>query len=573
MLVTEETYAEALTHLTQGGEVTCDTETNGVDWRGVSHLVGLCLLAGERSFYFPFRHEYGPNLPENLIGDVVSRVLPPERHQVGFHYAFDIAILRKEGMEMPTSIEDSQLGAHVLNENEAGFYKLEELCERYTDPEAGNEEKALVDKLVGRFGGARSTAKKNLWRLAPAEVAEYGEQDLWSTRGLRDWQRPHLKSWKLEEVYQGVCQYQLVICGMQDRGMLLDVPLVHQLMEGNAPRIEAETVKLRAAAGYECNPNSPKQMGALLGIPSTAHEILEPMAAGGYELAQTLIDYRIYAKATSTYYRPFLRHIDKHNVLRGEINAMGTYTGRPTCAAPNLLAIPRDKTKYPIKQIFIARPGFEILEADISQAEMRVAAHYAQEQGMMRILRSGVDVHSGVAQEMGVPRHIAKNINFSVIYGIGPVAFARTYKIPLADARRYLAQYHETYPGFRRLANLGEETGIRKGFIRMFTGRVRHFNHPTRAPAWKALNNLVQGSVSEVIRIAMVRLARECPWAHQLLSVYDSILFEVPKDATPEMLERLRSIMEDQPWCSLPLPVDMAKGRSWGELTEVPRAA
>lgn len=573
MLVTEANYAEALAHLTQGGEVTCDTETDGVDWRGSSHIVGLCLLAGERSFYLPFRHGEGPNLPERLLADVVSRVLPPDRHQVGYHYVFDIHMLRKEGLEMPTSIDDSQLCAHVLNENEVGFYKMEEICARYIDPDAGKAEDALTDAIHARFGGARKNAKKNLWRMPASDVWEYGEQDLWSTRGLRDWQRPHLKSWKLEEVFRGVCDYQLVIAGMQDRGMLLDVPLIHRLMESNAPRIETERAKLQTTAGYACNPNSAKQMAALLGIVSTAHEILEPMAAGGYELAQTLIDYRIFAKAESTYYRPFLKHIDEHNVLRGEINAMGTYTGRPTCAAPNLLAIPRDPKKYPIKQIFIARPGFEILEADISQAEMRVAAHYAQEQGMMTILRSGVDVHTGVAETMGVPRHIAKNINFSVIYGIGPVAFAHVYKIPLADARRYLAQYHATYPGFRRLANLAERKAENRGYIRMFTGRVRHFNNRKRAPTWKALNNLVQGSVSEIIRIAMVRLARECPWAHQLLSVYDSILFEVPKDATPAMLEQIRTIMEDQPWCTLPLPVDMAKGRSWGELTEIPRAA
>lgn len=569
MLVTEANYEQSIAALTQGGEIVCDTETTGLDWRNKDRVCGVCLLAGEKSFYFPFRHEEGANLPERKLPDLVSRILPPDRHSVWYHYSFDYKMLFKEGMSEPHTIDDSLLGAHVLNENEPSF-KMENICTKYIDPDAYKEEEMLVDKLIERFGGSRKAAKGNLWRMPATDVWEYGEQDVWSTRKLRDWQRPHFKEWKLEEVYRGVMEYQLAIAASQQRGMQLNIDRVHRFMEEADGEADKRKAIIAKAAGYEANPNSSKQMQALFEVGSTAKDVMQMMAGSGNSLAQTLLEFRVFSKASGTYYRPFLESRSLDDVLRPNINTIGTISGRPSCTKPNLLSIPRDVKKYPIKRVFVARPGMLYLEMDYSQAEMRIATHYAQDRRMTELLMAGADLHQAVADEQDMPRDVAKRLNFSVIYGIGARTFSKTYKIPYAKSKGYLSKYHLMFPGFRRLYNNADQKAQEQGYIRHFTGRTRRFNCQ-RAPTHKASSNLVQGAVAEMMRLATCRLRREKPHFHQLLSVYDSFLFEIPENVTIGEINEVRAIMEDQPWCSIPMKVDVKLGPNWGEMKDVPR--
>lgn len=569
MLVDDDTYEEAIAHLTQGGPIVCDTETTGLEWRKEDKVCGIGLLASGKSFYFPFRHAEGPNLPERLIGDVCERVLRPGRLHIGYHYGFDINMLHKEGMCAPEKIEDSMLNAHVLNENEPSF-KMENVCTKYINPDASKEEDALIDLLVERFGGSRKRAKANLHKLPASEVAGYAEQDLWSTLELRDWQLPHLAAWGLTEVAVGVCEYQLVVAESERLGMQLDVSRVHEYMKEAEIKAQELEDAIAEKAGYKANPRSSKQMQALLNVASTARDVLDMLVAGGNETAELLMDYRVWSKAVGTYYKPFLECMTPGGVIHPNINVMGTISGRPTCSNPNMLAIPRDVKKYPIKKVFVARPGYMFVEVDVSQAEMRVAAHYANEVKMKKLFSNrGVDLHGAVAAERGMPRDIAKRLNFSVIYGIGARKFSKTYKVPYQKAKVYLNDYHEMFPGFRRLYNKADTIAQTRGYIRHFSGRIRRFNDPKRAPSHKASSNLVQGSVAEMIRLTIIRLRKEFPWARQLLSVYDSVLFEVPDTTTDEEINQIRKLMEDQPWCSVPMKVDIKKGFCWGEMEEI----
>lgn len=566
MLVTEDTYDKALADLTRGGEITCDTETNGVDWTQ-DHVVGIGLLAGDTPYYFPFRHAEGSNLPESKIVDLCERALPPERHQVGYHYSFDIKMLHKEGMQLPRSIEDSMLDAHLLNENE-GSFKMENVCTRYIDPNAYKEEEALTDMLVERFGGSRKKAKGNLWRLSSEDVAAYACQDVVSTRGLRDWQQEHLDKWGLRQVADGVHNYQLAIAQMELNGLALDIELINKYTLQADKECMILEAKAAEMAGYKINLRSSKQCQAWLEKESTNKEVLGMMADGGDERAQVLLDYRIWSKVTSTYYRPFLEK--EHNgCLHPNLSLIGTISGRLSCRAPNLQAIPRSTDRYRVKDVFVARPGFTLLEADYSQAEMRIATHYAQEKRMKELLLEGADLHGAVAKEQNMPRDIAKRLNFSVIYGIGARKFSQTYHVPYAQAKKYLNDYHSMFPGFRRLYNAADQRAIQQGIIRHYTGRLRHFNSPKMAPSHKASSNLIQGAVAEVMRLAITELYYETPEARQLLTVHDSILFELPTDSVDTTVPKIRSIMENQSWCSIPLKVDMKIGDRWGTMKEI----
>lgn len=567
MLVNENNYEEAVSCVSEDGEIICDTETNGLEWARGSQIVGIGLLNKNNSFYFPFRHEEGRNLPENKIKDLISRTLPPERKQVGFHYGFDIKMLHKEGHQIPHKIEDAILAAHLVNENEPSF-KMEELAERYIDDNAGAEEEELINYLQERFGGSKKRAKANLCKAPASAVYQYAERDLWTTRALRDYYDPILKREHTWDLAQEVYEYQLAIVEMEMAGILLDFERINEYSEEAKREAKVLEEAMQQSAGYAINPRSSKQVCQWLGVESSRREILEKLEENGDERAFILNAYRQWAKVNNTYYNKFHELATSRGFLHPNLRLTGTVAGRLSCSNPNLQAIPRGNDIYKVKNVFRASPGFTLVEADYSQAEIRVATHYAKEEKMREFILAGVDLHGAVAKERDMPRDIAKRLNFSVIYGIGAKKFSETYGIPYSQARKYLEDYHDTFPGFRKLYNKADYMGTQRGYIRLYTGRLRHFNAGWRSPTHKASSNLIQGSVAEMCRIAICRLRREVPLAKQLLTVHDSILFEIPTNHLEEKIPEIRRIMEDQQWCSIPMKVDIKTGQYWGECKE-----
>jgi DNA polymerase-1 len=175
------------------------------------------------------------------------------------------------------------------------------------------------------------------------------------------------------------------------------------------------------------------------------------------------------------------------------------------------------------------------------------------------------------AEELGIPRDAAKRINFGIIYGIGREALAKQLRIPVEKAAEYLQKYYEGYPGFRRLYKRAEEVATERGYIRMFTGRVRRYDQYN--PTHKASSNLIQGAVAEMMRLAILRLDKLLEgWdTHMLLQIHDQIIFEVPEDklfkALPVIKDGMENFLPEFELC-VPMKVDIKYGPSWGQMTE-----
>lgn len=571
-LVTESNYEMAVRDLNRHDDLVHDTETTGLQWARGDEVCGVGLMSGENPYYFPFRHEPGGNLPLPLLKDLCERVLRPERLQLGFNLKFDLHMMRKEGMRIPYKIRDSQISAHALNENEPSF-KMESLAAKYLDSDAGAEEDALLDLIQERFGGSRKGAKGNLWRLHPSEVAPYACKDLLTTRDLDELHRPALADWGIESLYEGLCEYSLVLTQLEYNGLQLDKGHIDEMII----RSDAEALqcleRCQELAGYPINLASPKQLGAWLGLRSTAVGILSTIADDPehqhHEHARLILDYRGWSRQNSNYYRPFLERCDSNYVIHPNLNQTGT-VGRLSCSNPNLTAIPRGSDIYNVKEVF--KPLSEddwFVEADLSQAEIRVCCHYSKDVKLTEMVLSGVNAHDFVSKNLNVPRHTAKNINFSAQYGIGAPTFAKTYGYSLKDARDHLKAYHVLHPGIRRLYNACEAKANRDGYIRLYTGRLQHFDG-VKSESYKASNRLIQTTVSEMIRVAQIRLAKEVPEARQMLPVHDSVNFSIPKKWFDEIIREVRRIMQDQPWCTIPTKVDIKRGDTWGSAKEVP---
>jgi len=549
------------------------------------------------SFYFPFRHFEGYNIPgaDSRLFDLGELLHNPcmangePTSLGGFNYQYDVKMWARDGVRKPVLWEDPILMAHLCNENEVSF-KMESLAEKYVNESAGGDEQELLDAIRAKFPSAPKKGIKGLMcYLSGAAVGSYAMQDVETAFDLYMFYIPWLKRQGLWELYKEQRYFAKHVTNMELNGLLLD----KERLEVNSVGAVAETARLKKIlcdmAGHEVNPNSPKQMQALLRVPSTARDKLEiayEVANPKIKGAKELLSWRRYKKAEGTYYQPFRELVSVEGRVHPNLRIVGgwqqegsgggTVAGRLSAQHPNLQAVTRGTgEKYSSRDVFIASPGYTLLEFDFSQAELRVASHYAKEKTMIEMFRAGIDIHQGVADELGFPRSLAKNVNFSFLYGIGPKAFGEKYFMSFKDARDTLRAYDARFPGFKRLYRKCEAFARKHRYIQMWTGRRRHFNTSRTQPR-DAMNNLIQGAVGEMIRRLLVAIGEDIKFFdpelyRACLTVHDSGMAEIiaKLEYIYSRMRRIKQLAEDQPWCSVPIKLDFKKGNRWGSMKEI----
>ena len=245
----------------------------------------------------------------------------------------------------------------------------------------------------------------------------------------------------------------------------------------------------------------------------------------------------------------------------------GTYTGRLSCSNPNLQAVAKKTDVYKVKDAFVAREGCTLIQADYKQAEMRLAVHYTEDDDLRRMIEDGLDMHAETAEQIEMPREVAKRINFSVLYGVGASTLARIAHIDKDDAQVYLDKFHNLHPGFKTLAGAYEGMALRDGYIRLWTGRRQHFNNISDTR--KAMANLIQGGVAEIMRHAILRLDKALVdvSGKLLMQVHDSVLIEVPDAYVGKSIKLIKEVMCDFDFKPKP-DVDIMYGKQLGFLEE-----
>lgn len=558
-----------------------DTETTGLcifgnAARKQDKVIGIAIDIGSDAYYFPFRHMQGTNLPMESMEFFQHYLSNPNRTYGGFNYGFDVHMMATDGIEIAPNFEDAMLAVHLLNENEESF-KLKEICDRYGIGDGSLQESILEDKVYeecqrleiqcSRSPRAENNTKSMMYVLDPADVEPYACDDVRLTRQLLDLVRPALYHYDLYDVWKQVNYYSFIVVKMEHRGMMINPDTIRRYREEAEEHAENAKARLNEKAGFELNPNSSKKVCEFLGIKSSAAERLQELidAGGeGAEKAQLVQEARGWLSVDSRYYTPYMESMDPDNVLHCSLNLIGTYTGRLSCSKPNLQAVAKQTEVFKVKDVFEAREGYTMIQADYKQAEMRLVTHYTKDATMRDLIESGADLHSATAELLNIPRNAAKRLNFSVIYGIGYRKLAENLRVDQEIARDYLEKYHKLYPGFRQLMYQCEDFAKKYGYIKMWTGRMRHFNVPQADPH-KAMSNLIQGGVAEIVRVAISRLypAMVDIGGHMLLQVHDSVMFEVPDDKLDLALPTIKKIMEDFDFVPA-VGVDIEYGKSWG---------
>lgn len=560
---------------------TVDTETTGLSIFGSAErkrdvIIGYALHDGTEAYYLPFRHMQGQNLPVDCLDFLRSYLSDSNRTYGGWNYNYDLHMMAIDGIKMAQNIEDGMLALHLINENEPNF-KLKEVSDRYSIGDGSLQESILEDKVFeecqrlglecSRSKNAANNTKSMMYVLPPSEVEPYACDDVRLTRQLIDFLRPALEKYGLYEIWKQVNYYSRIVCIMEHFGMHIDSDIIKRYQIEAEEKFADAQKRLNEAAGFDLNPNSSKKVCEFLGVASSSAEVLTNVIdAGGKaaEDAKLVQEARGWKSVDSRYYTPYLNAMDADGNLHCNLNLIGTYTGRLSCSNPNLQAVAKSTEVFKVKDVFTARDGFLMIQADYKQAEMRLVTHYTKDKLMKELIENDADLHSETANRLNIPRQAAKRLNFSVIYGVGAKTLAENLRVDLSVARDYLEKYHGLYPGFRRLMNQCEEFAKENGYIEMWTGRLRHFNVKEADPH-KAMSNLIQGGVAEIARVAISRLfpAITDIGGRMLMQVHDSIIFEVPENQINVALPTIQLIMEDFDFDPKP-GVDIEYGYSWG---------
>jgi DNA polymerase-1 len=466
----------------------------------------------------------------------------------------------------PPAIEDTALVAYLLNPARTN-YRLEEVSAE------------LIGEGPGLApAGSRARSIWELWAMAPRALDEVGLR-----RVYEDMERPLVR----------------VLADMERHGIRVDPQRLADFSRELELALERTTVDCYRLAGGEFNIGSPKQLATVLfeklKLPavkktktgySTDADVLEQLALS-HELPAKIIEHRTISKLKSTYADALPTLINPRTArIHTSFNQLVAVTGRLSSSDPNMQNIPiRTELGRRIRAAFVPEPGWRFLAADYSQIELRILAHVSGEESLMEAFRRGEDIHRRTAAEVfGVdPSHVtpaqrdvAKTTNFSVIYGVTAFGLSRGLAITPKEAQQYLHQFFARHPRVRAYLERTVAEGRERGYVTTLSGRRRYLpeirsgNPNLRSFGERiATNAPIQGTAADLIKIAMVRVARELLArglrSRMLLQVHDELLFEAPEDELAALEALAVEVMESSMELSVPLKVDVKVGSDWAE--------
>lgn len=407
-----------------------------------------------------------------------------------------------------------------------------------------------------------------------------------------------LEEMELKKLYTDL-ELPLIQClyEMERAGFKIDIAVLNELDSIYTEQIEKLLKEIYLLVGEEFNVNSTKQLGYILfdklKLPhakknktgfSVSAEVLEELE---HPIAETLLKYRQVTKLKSTYIDGMRSVINKktgkvHTCFKQSLTA----TGRLSSTEPNLQNIPvRRAEGREIRRMFIPGDNSALVSADYSQIELRLLAHFSQDENLIEAFKTDVDVHSLTASKIfrvplekvdGSMRASAKAVNFGIIYGISSFGLAKNAMVSNSQAKRFIEDYFATYPKVKEYMDNNVKEAKANGYLRTMLGRVRYFPELTstqfniRAFGERAAMNMpLQGSASDVIKLAMLKvdaaLKSHGLKARLILQVHDELIVDTPLDEVEKVKAILKECMENVVQLRVPLIVNVASGKNWFE--------
>jgi len=395
-----------------------------------------------------------------------------------------------------------------------------------------------------------------------------------------------------------------VLADMQDCGVAIDLKGMDILLADADNTIKGLEGQIYILAGSEFNINSPKQLAKVLfedmkikpvkktktGY-STNEEVLQLLADDGHEIARHLLDYRQVTKLRGTYIVPLLESARLGGgKIHARFNQMVTTTGRLSSSNPNLQSIPaHGEWAKKLRKVFIpSDTGHLLVAADYSQIELRILAHFSQDEQLLSAFKRREDIHSATARllfgedckEDKEKRTAAKRINFGILYGMGSYSLARELGVAPGDAQMFIDSYFARYPKVKEYIQAVHKELEETGYVRTVLGRRRRiadFNSPNfqmREFARRAaVNTPIQGSCADLIKVAMVNIHKELKQrglkSRLIIQIHDELVLDVDKAELETVIKLVSKHMRESIKLQVPIEVKVKTGDDLSAMKEV----
>ena len=524
-----------------------------------AEILGMGIYNDNNSFYIPFEL-----LKEN------PKVLTNNKK-----YTYDLkktkVALDYQNIKIENVIFDTMIAASLLDYNikDDIAYLANELDEKLS----------FYEEVYGK-GTKLTKPEENIIAKNAIEKAKF----IWEK----------IKNQELEYLFNEIeMPLSLVLADMERVGVKVDSKVLKEMGEIIKDKIEEITKEIHEIAGLEFNISSPKQLGEVLyeklNLPhkknntSTAIDVLNKLK-GKHPIIDKIIEYRKFTKLYSTYIEGLLNSVVEdriHTIYTQNL----TRTGRLSSIEPNLQNIPiRDELGRSIRKAFV--PTYEyIYGADYSQIELRILAHMANVKALQEAFKEGKDIHSKTAsdifkvkEEEVTPnmRRVSKAVNFGIIYGISSYGLSENTGISPKEAKVFIDNYFEAYPGIKDYMDSTIKEAKEKGYVKTMFKRKRNIPELNN-PAYMirqmgeriALNTPIQGTAADIIKLAMVKVHKVLKEKNlktkMIIQVHDELVFDVYEGELEIIKKIVPEIMNNIYKLKVPLKVSSSYGKNWYE--------
>jgi len=572
-----------------------DTETTSKNPMEAK-LVGLSFsIKPDEAYYIPCGHNY-LGAPKQLeldhTLDTLKSVLEnPKIKKIGQNIKYDWIVLKRHGVHLSGVAFDTMLESYLINPskrthslNQISLNLLGHKMISYEDV-AGKGKKAiafskvLIDKAVP-------------YACEDADITLIAHKHL----------EPMIKKEGLSKLLETVEMPLVpVLMDMEMRGIVVDKDRLRDNSASFGNQLEQLEKEIYSLAGEEFNINSSQQLGRILfdklELPvqkktkkktgySTDVEVLKNLE-DHHELPKNLLRYRTLAKLKSTYTDSLLELVNEETGrVHTSFNQTVTATGRLSSSDPNLQNIPiRTEESREIRKAFVPQKGWHLVSVDYSQIELRIFAHYSEDETLLKAFMEDEDIHTRTAIDVFESdpslvstelRDRAKTINFGIIYGMSAFGLSKALGISRQMAQTFIDHYFERYSGVKRFIEKTIEEAKKEKKVTTLLGRIRQLpdidssNKNVREFAERtAVNTPIQGTAADLIKVAMINIDNEFKKkklkSAMLLSVHDEIVFEMPPDELDMVCDLVKEIMENVWKLNVPLKVNVGVGENWAE--------
>ena len=560
-----------------------DTETTGLKMYSPRERVKLISRCGNGSSL----HGVRSKKIRKILAD-------PKIAKLFWNAKFDIPMLKKEGYKIRGPVIDCMIMSQMTNPDEIS-HSLKHFARKFLDD-------PYLEEINLKKWQGRGKNKKPMWDAPDHIMHPYAIKDAVMTHDLFYVLRQGLKELDMVDLFKKEMKIMKVVMGMEERGLLIDQERTRSLLEVCLNELKTLRNKLCKMTGDpEFNPNShpqvvkhvytgevyPTRFSRKTGEPSADRIALLSLNT---DLARSIEWYRKLSKSGGTYLRNILSGLDESGIFRASFNQARAITGRFSSSGYggqrfNLQNIPRPDPRKGvlgrIRECFIARPGYRLFFLDEDQIEIRLTAHFTQEEGMLQAIHNGEDLHNNTCHRMfhidqsdeawNLKRYLAKTLNFLVIYGgreqrLQETVYDQTdgeLVIPLEDCSEYLERYWEAHPKLQELFDKIAEEVAENGGIRNPYGR---FCPVSTSKSYVGVNYLIQGTAADFLKERMLLCADilRGKRSKMLLTIHDELGFEI-HHTEKYLVKRLHEAMEDHDTFSVPLTCSVESGKRWGK--------